>query len=51
MPMDVVTTMAAWLIAGAALVHIVTGTQNAWDLLLGVTVKTDRSFRAACSPG
>jgi hypothetical protein len=32
---------AVWLIAGAALAHIVTGTQNAWDLLLGVTVKTD----------
>ena len=32
---------AVWWIAGAALAHIVTGTQNAWDLLLGVTVKTD----------
>ena len=32
---------SVWLIAGAALTHIVTGTQNAWDLLLGATVKTD----------
>lgn len=32
---------AVWLAAGAAFTHIVVGTQNAWDLLLGSTAPTE----------